>query len=126
MGVGMNKQEVAILLTGIASVDDRIDPDDARLEAWAVILDPDMTLEFARGLMIKHYANTTKPLMPADFNQPWRNFRQVELDKQWFNQLENNKKELSDETKAIIARGREELKNKLNSRALENTASEGG
>lgn len=122
----MDKQQVAILLAGIASVDDRIDPDEARLEAWAAILDPDMTLEFARGLMIKHYANTTRPLMPADFNQPWRNFRQVELDKQWFNELENNKKELSEETKAIIAKGREELKNKLNSRALENTASEGG
>lgn len=122
----MDKQQVAILLAGIASVDDRIDPDDARLEAWTAILDPDMTLEFARGLMIKHYANTTRPLMPADFNQPWRNFRQVELDKQWFNELENNKKELSEETKAIIAKGREELKNKLNSRALENTASEGG
>ena len=122
----MDKQQVAILLAGIASVDDRIDPDDARLEAWTAILDADMTLEFARGLMIKHYANTTRPLMPADFNQPWRNFRQVELDKQWFNEIENDRKELTEETKAIIARGREELKNKLNSRALENTVSEGG
>jgi hypothetical protein len=122
----MNKQEVAILLTGIASVDDRIDPDDARLEAWTAILDADMTLEFARGLMIKHYANTTRPLMPADFNQPWRNFRQVQLDKQWFNEIESDRKELTDETKAIIAKGREELKNALNSRALENTVSEGG
>jgi hypothetical protein len=122
----MDKQQVAILLTGIASVDDRIDPDDARLEAWAAILDPDMTLEFARGLMIKHYANTTKPLMPADFNQPWRNFRQVELDKQWFNEIENDRKELTEETKAIIARGREELLNKVNSRALENHPAETG
>ena len=122
----MDKQQVAILLAGIASVDDRIDPDDARLEAWTAILDPDMTLEFARGLMIKHYANTTKPLMPADFNQPWRTFRQVESDKQWFNELENNKKELTEETRAIIARGREELKNKLNARALENHPAETG
>lgn len=122
----MDKQQVAILLAGIASVDDRIDPDDARLEAWTAILDPDMTLEFARGLMIKHYANTTRPLMPADFNQPWRNFRQVELDKQWFNELENNKKELSEETKAIIAKGREELKNKINSKAIENAPAQTG
>lgn len=120
----MNKQEVAILLTGIASVDDRIDPDEARLEAWAAILDPDMTLEFARGLMIKHYANTTRPLMPADFNAPWRTFRKVEEDKQWFNELEKQPKGLSEETKAIIAKGREELLNKVNSRAIENAPAE--
>jgi hypothetical protein len=76
--------------------------------------------------MIKHYANTTRPLMPADFNQPWRNFRQLQLDKQWFNEIESDRKELTDETKAIIAKGREDLKNALNSRALENTVSEGG
>jgi hypothetical protein len=64
--------------------------------------------------------------MPADFNQPWRNFRQVQLDKQWFNEIESDRKELTDKTKAIIAKGREELKNALNSRALENTVSEGG
>jgi len=122
----MNKQEVAILLAGIASVDDRIDPDNARLEAWVAILDTDMTLEFARGLMIKHYSNTNKPLMPADFNHPWRNFRKEQEDKQWFIELENNKKELTETTKAIIAKGREELLNKVHNKAIENAPAETG
>ena len=63
----MNKQEVAILLTGIASVDDRFDPDEARIEAWSAILDSDMTLEFARGLMIKHYANNVNLIRQLKF-----------------------------------------------------------
>ena len=105
----MNKQEVAILLTGIASVDDRFDPDEARIEAWSAILDRDMTLEFARGLMIKHYANNVKPVMPADFNSPWRTFRERNKDAQWFNQIENKKMEVTPAIQAIIDKGREEL-----------------
>lgn len=105
----MNKQEVAILLTGIASVDDRFDPDEARIEAWSAILDSDMTLEFARGLMIKHYANNVKPVMPADFNSPWRTFRERNKDAQWFNQIENKKMEVTPAIQAIIDKGREEL-----------------
>ena len=120
----MNKQEVAILLTGIASVDDRFDPDEARIEAWSAILDSDMTLEFARGLMIKHYANNVKPVMPADFNSPWRTFRERNKDQQWFNELENSKKELSLETKALIAKGREELNKAINRHAIENPSAE--
>jgi len=84
----MDKLHIASLLVAIASVDDRFDPDEARVEAWTAILDPDMTLEFARGLMIKHYANNTKPIMPADFNLPWRNFRKEQDDKQWFAELD--------------------------------------
>ena len=105
----MNKQEVAILLTGIASVDDRFDPDEARVEAWAAILDSDMTLEFARGLMIKHYANNVKPVMPADFNSPWRTFRERTKDQTWFGQIENNKIQITPEIQNIINKGREEL-----------------
>ena len=122
----MDKLHIASLLVAIASVDDRFDPDEARVEAWTAILDPDMTLEFARGLMIKHYANNTKPIMPADFNHPWRNFRKEQEDKQWFIELENNKKELTETTKAIIAKGREELRNKMHSKAIENAPAETG
>jgi len=110
----------------IASVDDRFDPDEARVEAWTAILDPDMTLEFARGLMIKHYANNTKPIMPADFNLPWRNFRKEQDDKQWFAEFKNNKKELTDTTRAIIAKGREDLRNKVAQKAIENAPAETG
>jgi len=120
----MKKQEVAILLTGIASVDDRIDPDEARIEAWAVILDSDMTLEFARGLMIKHYANTTKPLMPADFNSPWRTFRERNQDKQWFGEIENKKQGMTPEIKAIIEKGRAELLAKRYKEDSENAPAE--
>jgi hypothetical protein len=122
----MDKLHIASLLVAIASVDDRFDPDEARVEAWTAILDPDMTLEFARGLMIKHYANNTKPIMPADFNLPWRNFRKEQDDKQWFAEFKNNKKELTDTTRAIIAKGREDLRNKVAQKAIENAPAETG
>jgi len=120
----MTKQEVAILLTGIASVDDRFDPDEARVEAWAAILDSDMTLEFARSLMIKHYANNTKPVMPADFNSPWRTFRERNKDQQWFTEIENVKIGLSPEVKDIIEKGRAELLAKRYKEASENAPAE--
>jgi hypothetical protein len=120
----MNKQEVAILLTGIASVDDRFDPDEARIEAWSAILDNDMTLEFARLLMIKHYANNTKPVMPADFNSPWRTFRERNKDQQWFVQIENQRKELTPEIKDIIQKGKAELLAKRYKEASENAPAE--
>jgi len=120
----MNKQEVAILLTGIASVDDRFDPDEARIEAWSAILDSDMTLEFARGLMIKHYANNVKPVMPADFNSPWRTFRERNKDAQWFNQIENKKMEVTPEIQNIINKGREELAAKRYKEASESAPAE--
>lgn len=122
----MDKLHIASLLVAIASVDDRFDPDEARVEAWTAILDPDMTLEFARGLMIKHYANNTKPIMPADFNLPWKNFRKEQDDKQWFAEVKNNKKELTDTTRAIIAKGREDLRNKVAQKAIENAPAETG
>lgn len=106
----MDKKEIALLLTAIAAVDDRIDPDEPRIEAWTAILDKDMPLEFARDLMIKHYANTTKPMMPADFNSPWRNFRERSFDRQWFEELDLRKSELSPEIKELIASSKEKLK----------------
>ena len=120
----MNKQEVAILLTGIASVDDRFDPDEARIEAWSAILDSDMTLEFDRLLMIKHYANNTKPVMPADFNSPWRTFRERTKDTNWFNQIENKKMEVTPAIQAIIDKGREELAAKRYKEASESAPAE--
>jgi len=120
----MNKQEVAILLTGIASVDDRFDPDEARVEAWAAILDSDMTLEFARLLMIRHYANNTKPVMPADFNSPWRTFSERNKDQQWFEQILNQRKELTPEMRAVIEKGKAELLAKIHKEASERAPAE--
>lgn len=120
----MEKQQVAILLTAIAAVDDRIDPDEARIEAWTAILDSDMTLEFARGLMIKHYANTTKPIMPADFNSPWRTFRERMADKEWFAELEYKRTELPSELKQLLQQTRAKIGLKVDNEKTENQVAE--
>lgn len=105
----MNNQEVAKVLTIIASVDDRFDPDTARLGAWANILDSDMTYSFAVEAVTKHYANGTKTIMPADLNIPWRNFRDVEIRKREISLAQETKREISPETKRLI----QELKSKF-------------
>lgn len=80
----MNKQEVARILTAIASLDDRIDPDEARVFMWFEVLDPTMTFEFAKQTVINHYAKSKTVMMPSDFNLLWktehRRIIQKELD----------------------------------------------
>lgn len=105
----MNTQEVAKVLTVIASVDDRFDPDSARLTVWDNILDSDMTYSFAVETVTKHYANGTKTIMPADLNIPWRNFRDVEIRKREISLAQETKREISPETKRLI----QELKTKF-------------
>lgn len=67
----MTPQEVAALLTAAAAVDDRIDPDAARVQAWHAILLPDCPFEFARDALVEHYRERRDCLMPADVNVRW-------------------------------------------------------
>lgn len=98
----MSPQDVAKLLTAIAAVDDRLDPDEARVTAWANILDSDMTYEFAIGLVKKHYGNSTKVMMPADLNLPWRNFRDQQRNIAEIEMAHDRKREISPETRKLI------------------------
>jgi hypothetical protein len=98
----MTDQEVAKLLTAIAAVDDRIDPDSARLSAWAFILDKDMTYSFALEQVRKHYAGVTKTMMPADLNLPWRNFRAKEISMREIEYAREQKRELQPKTRELI------------------------
>lgn len=71
----MTESEVAVILTMIASVDDRFDPDKARVQAWSAILDEDLPFDFAKAQVISFYADKTNVIMPADLNLPWRKHR---------------------------------------------------
>lgn len=71
----MTESEVAVILTMIASVDDRFDPDKARVQAWGAILDDDLPFDFAKKQVISFYAEKTNVIMPADFNLAWRKHR---------------------------------------------------
>lgn len=68
----MRRSEVAMLLTMAKATDDRVTVDEGRVEAWHWTLDQEMDYEFAKKAMLKHYANHTDPVMPADINELWR------------------------------------------------------
>ena len=84
----MNQQEVATLLIAIAAIDDRIDPDQMRVAMWCEVLSKTMTLEFARERVVKHYAANRNPMMPADFNEPWKIEYAKRLEQQRMRELE--------------------------------------
>lgn len=68
----MDAREVAAILTAIAAVDDRIDPDSPRVAMWVETLDSTMPFQFAKERVIKHYASSRNVMMPVDLNEPWK------------------------------------------------------
>lgn len=64
----MKHSEVAALLLAVKAVDDRVTNDDARVQAWAAILDERVTFAHARDAVVAHYRRETRPIMPADVN----------------------------------------------------------
>lgn len=78
----MNPQEVAKVLTAIASIDDRLDPDQPRVAMWCATLAHNMTFEFAKSVVVEHYATKTTTLMPAHFNDAWKKFQAIERQKE--------------------------------------------
>lgn len=89
----MTPQEVAAVLTAIAAIDDRIDPDQMRIAMWCEVLYGDMTFEFARQTVINHYAQSRNVIMPADLNSPWK------IERAKINQRERDAIEKSDTIK---------------------------
>lgn len=76
----MKKSEVAALFAVIIFYDARVQFDEGKLIAWHMALDEDMTFEFGRSAVIKHYADTTTAIMPAMINEKWRSHKQLQRD----------------------------------------------
>lgn len=85
----MNAREVAMLLTGIAAIDDRVDPDMPRVAMWVEVLDDSMPFEFAKSQVVKHYGSQKSVVMPADLNMPWRLERQRQRQQDEMRRLES-------------------------------------
>lgn len=102
----MNKKEVAILLTAISAVDDRLDPDEMRIAMWYEILDKSMPLEFARHRVIDFYANNRTVIMPSDFNLVWKTEKKKMFEKELTeknNQINSENVPMPNEIKNLIA-----------------------
>ncbi len=78
----MKHSEVAALLLAVKAVDDRITNDDARVKAWAAILDDRVTFAHARDALVAHYRRETRPIMPADVNAHAKALRDREHEQQ--------------------------------------------
>lgn len=78
----MKHSEVAALLLAVKAVDDRITNDDARVQAWAAILDERVTFAHARDAVVAHYRRETRPIMPADVNAHAKALRDREHEQQ--------------------------------------------
>lgn len=64
----MNDNEILGLLIYATELDGRHTPNEAKVYAWREVLDegaPGMTVEFARDVIRKHYANQDVMLSPA-------------------------------------------------------------
>lgn len=68
----MNKSEVALVLAKCAAYDNR-EPDEARIEAWANSLDPEVTLQDAYDAVAEHFRHSNDWIMPAHVNRACRN-----------------------------------------------------
>jgi len=66
----------------VKAVDDRISVDEARVYAWELILDDDLTFEFAVEALKRHYSVSTERIMPSHLNVPWRAHKRTESEKQ--------------------------------------------
>ena len=78
----MTPSDAAILLAMAATLDPRLSPPtpedaQARAQAWAATLDPDLDLTEAKRMLITHYRETTSGVMPAHLNRLWRDYRRT-------------------------------------------------
>lgn len=73
----MNYSDVARLLVTITVLDPRLSPPSpedakARVAAWHAVLDADLQAAEAEQIVISHYRDSGKGIMPADINRHWR------------------------------------------------------
>jgi hypothetical protein len=68
----VNASDMADLLTFITTFDSRIDPNLDRVRAWVLVIDENITYEFAHAVVVTHYASASTAVTPADFNNFWK------------------------------------------------------
>jgi len=78
----MNKDDISKLLVIAMGIDSRMNISDqnlfiARVEGWKMALKENMTFDFAKNAIGKHYANSTDSVMPAHLNSQWK----IEVDR---------------------------------------------
>lgn len=78
----MNIKDTIRLLAVAATFDQRLKPPteadaQARAVAWHAALDNDMAPDHAEQTVIRHYAERTTAIMPADVNHAWREYRRA-------------------------------------------------
>jgi hypothetical protein len=76
----MNRSEVAQLFAYCCLFDTRLQADEGRILAWDSALYSDMTFEFAKAFVSKHYMNEDRLIAPVYFNKEW--LRHVEREKE--------------------------------------------
>lgn len=74
----MKRSDLARLLTMVKAIDDRISVDEARVYAWELVLDDDLTFEYAVEALKRHYSVSTERIMPSHLNVPWRAYKRDE------------------------------------------------
>jgi len=67
----MNRSEVAQLFAYCCLFDTRLQADEGRILAWDSALYPDMTFEFAKEFVSRHYMNEDRLIAPVYFNKEW-------------------------------------------------------
>jgi hypothetical protein len=102
----MNRSEVSKLLAVAQAMDPRLGLSDARVEAWSILLDGDMPLDFARDRLVAHYRLSVEVIMPADLVSAWkveRKFRaEAEETAKRLKALGEAPRSLSDENRAAL------------------------
>ena len=74
----MKRSDLARLLTMVKSIDDRISVDEARVYAWELVLDSDLTFDFGVEALKRHYSVSNERIMPSHLNVPWRAYKRDE------------------------------------------------
>lgn len=91
----MNRSEVAQLFAYCCLFDTRLQADEGRILAWDSALYPDMTFEFAKEFVSRHYMNEDKLIAPVHFNKGWMRHEEREKERlrteQYMLELEQNK-----------------------------------
>ena len=67
----MNRSEVAQLFAYCCLFDMRLQADEGRILAWDAALNPEMTFQFAKDFVSRHYSNDDKVIAPVYFNKEW-------------------------------------------------------
>jgi hypothetical protein len=75
----MNITEIAVMLEFVASLDGRIQPDEATVIAWSTVLDKRMDGNWASEYVKNHYGKTGDMLIPSSLNRAWGEHARIKV-----------------------------------------------